>query len=250
MEPIEEIIPHLFVCTVNYNNINGLKRTISSYRHIPTSLSHSIIFIDGGSEDGSAEIIKNQKYAYIIEKDYGTYDAMNKGIDWVYRNIKSKNSYLIFMNSGDEFSENIDFLSQDLTEKSSDILVYKNKTDKGALDKRYKISLLDYGFMPVCHQAVIYSVSRIAISDMKFSLKTWSYNDFRQIYTLYKKGKVIDYLPSVLSVYEQTTTSGLSRSNWRFRFEKLNIVYSISGYKGIIRMLCFKILSKCIKVEI
>jgi len=68
--------------------IDGVIRTVmeQSYPHV----EH--IIIDGGSEDGSVEVIKDheKRLAYwVSEKDEGIYDAMNKGIDaaggeWIY----------------------------------------------------------------------------------------------------------------------------------------------------------------------
>ena len=60
-----------------------------------------IIVVDGKSKDGTInEIrkIKNKKFQFIIEKDKGIYDAMNKGVS------KCSGSWVIFLNSGDMFS--------------------------------------------------------------------------------------------------------------------------------------------------
>lgn len=87
------------VITVNYNNRNGLEKTIRSVA-LQTYPNIEYIVIDGGSEDGSAEAIydnaKNITY-YCSEKDNGTYDAMNKGIH------KATGDYVLFLNSGDMF---------------------------------------------------------------------------------------------------------------------------------------------------
>ena len=87
------------VITINYNHKDGLRSTIESVvrlRHI----DYEFIIIDGGSTDGSVDIIK--QYAanityWVSEKDKGVYHAMNKGV------AMSKGEYLIFMNSGDCF---------------------------------------------------------------------------------------------------------------------------------------------------
>lgn len=242
-------MPHLFICTVNYNNLVGLKRTVASYSNIPQAVEYSAIIIDGGSTDGSAEFVKRTGLAYVVEKDRGTYDAMNKGIDWAYKNLMSENSYLIFMNSGDEFANELSFLIDDLSSSSSDILVYKNFTDDGTKDQRFQLSLLKFGFMPFCHQSVLYNVSRLSMKELLFSLDSWSYNDYRQLCTLFKKGKSFEYKGNFLSIYEQITTTGLSRSEWKFRIEKIQILWSLYGLSGILRMLLFKISNKWIKIE-
>ena len=87
------------IITVNYNNKEGLRQTIESvinqiYR------DYEFIVIDGGSTDGSADVLKeydDQITYWVSEKDNGIYNAMNKGI------AKATGDYLNFMNSGDCF---------------------------------------------------------------------------------------------------------------------------------------------------
>ena len=89
----------LTVITVNYNNEQGLFRTLKSMQE--QSLEGvEFIVIDGASKDASVELIK--KHAHIIdywlsEPDNGVYDAMNKGI------VKATGEYVLFLNSGDHF---------------------------------------------------------------------------------------------------------------------------------------------------
>jgi glycosyltransferase involved in cell wall biosynthesis len=97
----------LSIVTINYNNVEGLKRTLASvaeqsYRDI----EH--IIIDGGSIDGSVNVIKEyvatnpnkdpffkHTIKWVSEKDNGIYNAMNKGIR------KATGAYVQILNSGD-----------------------------------------------------------------------------------------------------------------------------------------------------
>jgi glycosyltransferase involved in cell wall biosynthesis len=95
----------LSVITVNLNNKAGLEKTIRSVI-AQTYKNFEFIIIDGGSTDGSLDVIKQFKdkiTGYISEKDKGTYHAMNKGIDL------AKCEYCYFLNSGDFLTENIVF---------------------------------------------------------------------------------------------------------------------------------------------
>lgn len=92
------------VITVNYNDAEGLRRTLES---VAKQTYHNIehIVIDGGSNDGSFDIIKeyvNQCIMYdvlwVSEKDNGIYNAMNKGIR------KATGEYIQFLNSGDWYA--------------------------------------------------------------------------------------------------------------------------------------------------
>lgn len=85
----------LSIVTINYNNAEGLRKTLASvasqtYRDI----EH--IIVDGGSTDGSVDVIKEYESTikqsvtidkptiqvkWLSEKDNGIYHAMNKGIE-------------------------------------------------------------------------------------------------------------------------------------------------------------------------
>ena len=88
------------VITINYNNKDGLERTIKSVIR-QTYPDYEYIIIDGGSTDGGKDVFDEYRKRYNIkgvsEPDKGLYNAMNKGIDF------ATSDYCIFMNSGDEF---------------------------------------------------------------------------------------------------------------------------------------------------
>lgn len=92
----------LSIITINYNNLEGLQKTINSV------LSQSFrdfewIVVDGGSTDGSREMIEQnaEHFSYwVSEPDNGVYNAMNKGIK------VAKGEYLLFLNSGDWLCDN------------------------------------------------------------------------------------------------------------------------------------------------
>ena len=101
IDPDEKIL--LSIITINYNNAKGLRKTIESVR-TQTFNDYEHIIIDGGSSDGSKEIIQeflnDSEYSKHIswwcsEKDGGIYNAMNKGID------KANGQFIYMLNSGD-----------------------------------------------------------------------------------------------------------------------------------------------------
>ena len=92
--------PVFSIITINYNNREGLEKTIASVVN-QTYSNYEFIVIDGGSTDGVGEVIKsNEKQIsfWCSEKDKGIYDAQNKGIN------KATGDFFIFMNSGDCFT--------------------------------------------------------------------------------------------------------------------------------------------------
>jgi glycosyltransferase involved in cell wall biosynthesis len=94
-------MPKFSIITVNLNNKVGLQKTLESV-FAQTFTDYEYIIIDGGSTDGSKELIEKHqnKFVYAVSiKDSGIFNAQNKGI------LKSKGEYLLFLNSGDKLSE-------------------------------------------------------------------------------------------------------------------------------------------------
>lgn len=115
------------VITVVFNDVNNIRRTMESY-FSQTWEDKEYIVIDGGSTDGTADIIKEyaDRLAYwCTEKDNGIYEAMNKGIsnatgDWI--NILNSGDYYCSVNA----LQNCILLSKD---QDADI-IYGNSIKK------------------------------------------------------------------------------------------------------------------------
>jgi len=94
--------PLVSVITVVFNAVQTVERTILSVIN-QTYPNIEYVVIDGGSTDGTAEIIKryaNRISYWVSEKDNGIYFAMNKGIK------AAKGDLINFMNAGDIFFDN------------------------------------------------------------------------------------------------------------------------------------------------
>jgi glycosyltransferase involved in cell wall biosynthesis len=108
------------IITVNYNNLEGLKKTVKSVKN-QTYKAFEYIVIDGGSKDGSFDYLNvNSKYFnyWVSEPDKGVYHAMNKGIE------KASGEYLLFLNSGDHFYNAEVLEKQHQYLNSSDIIYF------------------------------------------------------------------------------------------------------------------------------
>ena len=83
----------LSIITINYNNAEGLRKTLAS---VAAQTYHNIehIIVDGNSTDGSVDVIREyestlasslspfaSRLKWISEPDKGIYNAMNKGIE-------------------------------------------------------------------------------------------------------------------------------------------------------------------------
>ena len=105
------------VITINLNNSFELAKTMCSVISQTCFNDMEYIVIDGGSTDGSQDVIKlyEDKLTFVVsEKDNGVYDAMNKGVR------HANGEYCIFINSGDSFHTNMSveralpYLTQDI----------------------------------------------------------------------------------------------------------------------------------------
>lgn len=93
--------PKYSIITVTYNAAKVLEDTIQS---IVTQTYKNVeyIIVDGGSTDGTLDIINKYKehiQTIVSEPDKGLYDAMNKGIKL------ATGDYLCFLNAGDGLHE-------------------------------------------------------------------------------------------------------------------------------------------------
>jgi len=98
--------PLVTVITVVYNGVQYLEATIRSVIK-QTHDNVEYVIIDGGSDDGSLDIIKKyngQIDYWISELDDGLYDAMNKG-------IRLSNGQIICMLHSDDFYYDSDCLA-------------------------------------------------------------------------------------------------------------------------------------------
>ena len=145
----------LSIITINLNNQEGLRRTIES---VIAQTFHDFewIIIDGGSTDGSAELIK--QYAahftyWVSEPDKGVYNAMNKGIR------QAKGEWLQFLNSGDLLYEKTTLQNVFDREYNSDVLYGNVKcvNKDGSIHDSIGIDILSYSYLyggwTIPHQA-------------------------------------------------------------------------------------------------
>lgn len=117
----ESVFPKISVVTVSYNAVTTIEETILSVVN-QTYKNIEYIIIDGGSTDGTVDIIK--KYAdridyWISEPDKGIYDAMNKGIK------VATGEWVNFMNSGDVFCSG-DTIAMIMSHSNNEDIIYGN----------------------------------------------------------------------------------------------------------------------------
>lgn len=130
----------LSIITINYNNRDGLRKTIESVVS-QTFSDFEYVVIDGGSNDGSVEVIKecaDRIDYWVSERDKGIYNAMNKGA------FAAHGEYLLFLNSGDVLCDEHVIANVFEYELEADIACGCIITDKGGRMKAPEKVTMEY----------------------------------------------------------------------------------------------------------
>lgn len=214
--------PKISVVTVCYNASDTIEETMLSVLN-QTYDNIEYIIIDGGSRDGTVDIIKkySERLAYwISEPDRGIYDAMNKGID------TATGEYINFMNAGDQFKN--DFVIEKIKNLfNSQASVLYGSTELRISDKPLRIShpkpfftqktkIKSAGF---CHQSTF--VKTTEIKRYKFDTSFKIAADFNLLNTIYKNGGSFQEIPLVVSTYDVTGVSSLNHYDEVIEFSSI-----------------------------
>ena len=187
--------PLISIITVSFNAVKTIEQTILSVVN-QTYPNIEYVIIDGGSTDGTVDIIKKyeDKIAYWVSKpDKGIYDAMNKGIE------KAKGDYLFFLGADDTLFDDI-LCKVSVFLKKRDIvygniyLTYKKKVYNG----KFNSFRLIFGNIP--HQGIFYN-KRI-FKKYRYDL-TYKYLADYYLNLLCWKDKTIyfKYIPLIITNY-------------------------------------------------
>lgn len=193
------------VITVVFNDKAHIRQTMESF-FSQTWEEKEYIVIDGGSTDGTADIINeysNRLAFWCSEPDGGIYDAMNKGIS------HAKGEWINFLNSGDLYAsphaleqairkapapDEADVIYGDSIERSDDNGdVYKRASD---------FSMMNYG--PIYRHGsslVRTEVHKKYLYDLT-QKGTYGYAlDWLQIHQLYREGYRFQYTDAIIEIY-------------------------------------------------
>ncbi len=200
--------PLISVVTVVFNDAANLQRTIDSIAS-QTYKNIEHIVIDGGSTDGTLDIIKrNSSIDYwVSEKDSGIYDAMNKGIR------HASGFWINFMNSGDIFfeRETVESVFFNAEVRASDLIYGDVEVEYKAFKKIKKsgpVSLLKAG-MQFSHQSLF---SRRSILEMlQFDLSYRTAADYNFIFLCWVKGCKFGSVNFVISSVSSGGVSDVQR---------------------------------------
>lgn len=235
--------PLISVITVSYNAATTIEQTMLSVLN-QTYPNVEYIVIDGGSTDGTVDIIK--KYAHrlaywVSEPDGGIYDAMNKGI------AHASGDYINFMNAGDEFYKSSTLTDFFVGNHTEDILYGKtlNFLPYGSFIEEVRPLEEIRRQMCFCHQSSFVKTS--LIKEIKFNSTYKSSGDYDFFYKVYHLNKTFCYIDQIVSKYNYFC--GISKDNYKLAFRENLKVWGIEhSVKGEIWYLKTVLKIKAIKL--
>jgi putative colanic acid biosynthesis glycosyltransferase len=221
------------IVTVTRNDAGNLRKTIESVVS-QTYQNREYIVIDGGSEDGTNELLT--KYdsfidGWVSEPDEGIFHAMNKGSE------RATGDWIIFLNSGDVFFN--DHVLEDIFSEAIPAnidAIYVNTVysygKKGYREFRKAGEVRHFwkGMM-TSHQS--FFLRKKVMEKHWFDLRYKVAADFYYLYDLYMNGGLFFHIPVYVSIVDTTGISNNEKmirsvcEHWRVirKFHSNNLYY-------------------------
>ncbi|MGO4819416.1 glycosyltransferase family 2 protein [Flavobacterium sp. W22_SRS_FP1] len=209
------------IITVVFNGVENIEDTIVSVIN-QTYDNIEYIIIDGGSTDGTQDIIKKygeNLYYWVSEPDKGIYDAMNKGIK------ASTAVWVLFLNAGDVFF-NQDLLSSLQSYLHNCDVLYgktaiKKKNGDTSIRDYYPLSV-DWKVIPYCHQSVL--IKRKLLKQALFDTNYKIAADYNQYFTLKTKDVKFKSINKTFSIYDNDGFSSLNQKALLSEYKKISLL--------------------------
>jgi GT2 family glycosyltransferase len=200
--------PRISIVTVVRNNAKTIRRAIESVLN-QSYTNIEYIVIDGGSTDGTLEIIQefNDRLAlWISEPDDGIFDAMNKGVSL------TGGDYVALLNSDDYYrSDAIQKVAIAIEMTRPDVVYgdYIFVADDVQIEVPTPATVDLLGGMTLGHPAMFVSrqtYQRLGLYDLRYSLSA----DFDLALRLYLAGCRFEKVPGLIAYF---TSGGAAESN-------------------------------------
>ena len=229
----QESAPKITIVTIALNACSSIEETILSVINAKNRFIQYIV-VDGGSKDGTMEVINRYKDKIDIivsEPDRGIYDAMNKGI------ALSTGDVIGLLNSGDVYENDaLDAVAEAVNKHGKNAIYFGNAflfyIDLGK--KRLvqaKMPNLTRS-MSICHQAVFIPRSVYARFGA-YSLEYKYASDFHYLLNLYLRKERFVHIDCPLVTFR---TGGLSDTKiLSSRLETIRILFQLGSperFKG------------------
>lgn len=216
-------MPLITVATIVYNDRRHIEDTIKSVVR-QTYPNIEYILVDGGSSDGTVDIIRQYETAisrWISEPDSGIYDAMNKAI------AMASGCWIVFMNSNDIFY-NDTTISDVFSGHDTDAdFLYGSVIVRGQRDVHLKVPYRPFDRLwqgnAFCHQA-LFAKTRLLKAN-GFNTQNQIVSDFESVFFHYLSGYSFKNINRIVAI---VTPGGLSDNVFKRTLERWRIV---RGYR-------------------
>lgn len=223
--------PLVSIIIATYNSSNTIEQAIRSLISQDFT-SRELIIIDGGSTDGTLDIIKKHEQVidyWLSEPDQGIYDAFNKGIDL------ARGDWLYFLGSDDRFFDK-KILHRIFSQPVKGKMIYGNilleghgpiKRTNNVYDgkfTKYKLCLRN-----ICQQAVFYHKSLFENLG-KFNLKYPVLADYAfNMKAFAAEGTEPHFVDTIITVFWNEGLSG-QHTDIAFEHDRPALVKQLYGF--------------------
>lgn len=227
--------PKISVITVVYNAVEDLPITIESVAS-QTYPNLEYIIIDGGSRDGTKELIEasNQIDYWVSEPDRGIYDAMNKGIQ------AATGQWLNFLNAGDRFFNPDTLLNITFESYRDAALIYGNTfyRERDQVEPPAPLSKLLSGGIMGCHQSMFFNQT-VLEQELVYDRKLRLAGDSELVTKIYAMGFDLVYLDIPIADYMGGGASAISEQTpvklrWNNFVSRIGYAYKYFGIRGLL----------------
>jgi len=231
--------PLITVVTVVFEGDEFLEETIQSVVN-QTYDSIEYILIDGGSTDGTVDIIKryeNEIAYWVSEPDGGIYDAMNKGVNL------SSGEWICFMNAGDVFYDNqtIKSIFSEINFANIDLFYGNHFNFNKSLNNKKEVNNTEFSLTKSLFNGLKHSHQSTFVKsdfckknlfDLEFNLAS----DFNQFLIAYFKGKTV-YIDLPISIVDINGISNNERVLVIKEYRKILYAHNAKFYYKFISLL-------------
>ncbi len=204
--------PLISIITVVLNGADTLERGIKSvvcqeFKDV------EYIIVDGGSVDGSIEIIKQyeSKFAcWISEHDKGVYDAMNKAVSM------ARGKWVYFLGADDQLLDGFETVANYLKDEKT---LYYGDVYRPVMNRIYdgKFSAYKLACRNICHQSIFYP--KCVWDKYAYDLKYPVFADYELNLRCFADADIkFQYMPVTIAIFSDE--GGLSPTQLDVAFEK------------------------------
>lgn len=234
--------PLISIITVVLNGAATLERCIKSVI-CQNFNDFEYVIVDGGSSDGSIEIIKKYESAlacWVSQHDKGVYDAMNKAVSM------ARGHWVYFLGADDQLLDGFATVANCLKDDST---LYYGNVYRPIVDRIYdgKFSAYKLACRNICHQSIFYP--RCIWEKYSYDLKYPSLADYELNLRCFADGDIkFEYIPATIAVFSDEGGISARLVDVTFEKDKLLLIKDVFPFwiypSILIRSFVLKILAR------